>query len=497
MCIVKIFIYLYFNMGKEKNNTSNYANEPYLILAMDLAVSLLSSLFAILIVRWLAKPIPHFITLVLIWLALSAVFSIIGFLAVGSQKVSLVYSTIRTTGKLAAAVLIKETLLILSIITGLFVMTSVKARFLIILLDCIFSIAGMTLIRAMVVSIMVRNRNSIEFNVDRMSILIYGISDKSTALVQRLFSSSHYNPIGFITTDSKFNGRIIHDRKAYSCTSLDEFQTVCSSLGGVDGIIFAKETDAKEQSDKIVAWCLASQVNILMSPQVEVIHTPKPANNTPGTAETVYSNAKDPGFIPDGMSGFERNVKRAIDFFVSAILLVIFSPAFLACYIAIKREDHGPAIFKQERIGRFGRPFYIYKFRSMKLDAEAAGPALYSGDEDPRLTKVGKFIRTHHLDELPQLYNVLRGDMAFIGYRPERQFYIDQIIEKDPRYVYLYQIRPGVTSYATLKNGYTDSIEKMLRRLQFDLYYLKNRSWWFDFKILLQTFLNIAFGKKF
>lgn len=163
----------------------------------------------------------------------------------------------------------------------------------------------------------------------------------------------------------------------------------------------------------------------------------------------------------------------------------------------MKREDGGPAIFKQERIGRFGRPFYIYKFRSMKLDAEKQGPALYAGGEDTRLTKIGKFLREHHLDELPQLWNVFCGDMAFIGPRPERQFYIDQIMKEDPRYRYLYQIRPGVTSYATLYNGYTDTLEKMLRRLRYDLFYLEHRSWGFDFKILFMTFMRIAFGKKF
>ena len=170
---------------------------------------------------------------------------------------------------------------------------------------------------------------------------------------------------------------------------------------------------------------------------------------------------------------------------------------FLVCYIAVRREDGGPAIFKQERLGRFGRPFYIYKFRSMRVDAEKDGPALYQHERDDRMTKVGKFLREHHLDELPQLYNVLIGDMAFIGPRPERKYYIDQIMEHDPRYRYLYQIRPGVTSYATLYNGYTDTMEKMLRRLELDLYYLEHRSWWFDIKILFKTFINIVFGKKF
>lgn len=202
-------------------------------------------------------------------------------------------------------------------------------------------------------------------------------------------------------------------------------------------------------------------------------------------------------FIGDGMNAFERNVKRSVDCFLALLALIIFSPLFLICYIAVRWEDGTPVIFKQERIGRFGRPFNIYKFRSMRLDAEKFGPALYKGDSDPRMTRVGKFLREYHLDELPQLWNVFIGDMAFIGPRPERKFYIDQIMEHDPRYHFLYQIRPGVTSYATLYNGHTDTLEKMLRRLRYDLFYLEHRSWWFDFKILVKTFLNIAFGKKF
>lgn len=203
------------------------------------------------------------------------------------------------------------------------------------------------------------------------------------------------------------------------------------------------------------------------------------------------------GYVLDGMNEIERNIKRIGDFCIATICLIIFSPLFLICYILVKREDHGPAIFKQERIGRFGRPFNIYKFRSMKLDAEKNGPALYQHEKETRMTKIGKFLREHHLDELPQLWNVFKGDMAFIGPRPERKFYIDQIMERDPRYVYLYQIRPGVTSYATLYNGYTDTLEKMLRRLELDLYYLEHRSWFFDMKILFKTFINIVFGKKF
>ena len=202
-------------------------------------------------------------------------------------------------------------------------------------------------------------------------------------------------------------------------------------------------------------------------------------------------------YIYDGMNAFEKEVKRWIDFFFASICLIVFSPLFLACYIAIKHDNDGPVIFKQERIGRFGRPFTIYKFRSMTVNAEDKGPQLCNDGKDKRLTKTGKFLREHHLDELPQLWNIFIGDMAFIGPRPERKFYIDQIIKQDPRYTYLYQIRPGITSMATLYNGYTDTMEKMLKRLEMDLEYLERRSWWLDAKILGLTFLKIIFGRKF
>jgi lipopolysaccharide/colanic/teichoic acid biosynthesis glycosyltransferase len=205
---------------------------------------------------------------------------------------------------------------------------------------------------------------------------------------------------------------------------------------------------------------------------------------------------KELEYIPDGMNAFERNVKRIFDFIIAAVMIILSSPMFVFCYILVKREDGGPVIFKQKRIGRFGRPFYIYKFRSMQIDAEKTGPKLFKGDgEDPRLTKIGRFLRRHHLDELPQLWNVLKGDMSFVGPRPERAFYIRQIEKKDPRYYMLYQIRPGVTSYATLYNGYTDTIEKMLIRLQYDLDYLEHRSWSLDLTIMLKTCLFILFGK--
>ena len=193
----------------------------------------------------------------------------------------------------------------------------------------------------------------------------------------------------------------------------------------------------------------------------------------------------------------ERFVKRSTDILVSVPCLVLFSPLFVIISLAIKWEDGLPIIYKQERIGLHGKPFNIYKFRSMKADAEKDGPILLEIEGDTRLTRVGKFIRAHHLDELPQLWNIVKGDMSLVGPRPERKYYIDQIIKHDPRYTYLYLIRPGATSYATLYNGYTDTMPKMLRRLSLDLYYLEHRSWWFDAKILFKTMMNILFGKIF
>lgn len=187
--------------------------------------------------------------------------------------------------------------------------------------------------------------------------------------------------------------------------------------------------------------------------------------------------------------------KRTTDILLALICLMVLSPLILFIYLSIRIA--GPAIYKQERIGKGGKPFFIYKFRSMKVNAEENGIELLQRENDPRITRIGRILRMHHLDELPQLFNVLIGDMSFVGYRPERQHYINQIMQQDARYEYLYQIRPGITSYATLYNGYTDTMEKMLKRLEMDLDYLKRRSWWEDIKIMCLTAFYVATGKKF
>lgn len=190
-------------------------------------------------------------------------------------------------------------------------------------------------------------------------------------------------------------------------------------------------------------------------------------------------------------------LKHTVDAMMAAISLVVFQPVFLIILVAIKIEDGGPIFFRQQRVGQGGRLFTLYKFRSMVVGSEADGVPCLCRDNDARLTRVGAFLRIHHLDELPQLWNVLRGEMSFVGHRPERMFFVRQIIERNPQYTRLYLLRPGLFSFATLYNGYTDTMDKMLKRLEMDLEYLYTRSVLLDMKIILLTALSILGGKKF
>ena len=194
---------------------------------------------------------------------------------------------------------------------------------------------------------------------------------------------------------------------------------------------------------------------------------------------------------------YSKVVKRILDLLLALILLIPGLIVMIPLAIWVKLDSEGPVFYRAVRGGYHNQPFRIFKFRSMVVDAEKEGEELLQQDDDPRLTRIGRFLRTHHLDELPQLWNVFVGDMAFVGPRPERKYYIDQILQRDSRYERLYALRPGITSYATLKNGYTDTIDKMLVRLEMDLYYLEHQSLWTDAKILWKTFANIVSGKIF
>lgn len=197
----------------------------------------------------------------------------------------------------------------------------------------------------------------------------------------------------------------------------------------------------------------------------------------------------------DAMGSVQRAVKRLFDIVFSMLGMLLLSPAYLLIAIMLWRQKNGPAIFSQERIGYRGKPFTIYKFRTMSEPEKE--PQLVAKSCESMSTKTELFLREHHLDELPQLWNVLKGDMSFVGPRPERKYYIDKIMEHDPSYVLIYEMRPGLTSEATLYNGYTDTMEKMLIRLHMDTDYLKRRSLALDACIVAKTFFSIVSGKKF
>lgn len=194
------------------------------------------------------------------------------------------------------------------------------------------------------------------------------------------------------------------------------------------------------------------------------------------------------------MPEWQYSIKRIADVVISLLAMVILSPVYLITAIIVKSTSPGPVFYAQERIGLHGKPFRMHKFRSMYVDAESAGPAL-SKDDDPRITPFGRFMRKVRLDEIPQFYNVLRGTMSIVGPRPERQYYIDQIVKQAPEYLLLQRIKPGITSWGQVKYGYASTVDEMVERLRYDLLYLDNMSITTDLKIMVYTAKIIIQGR--
>lgn len=195
------------------------------------------------------------------------------------------------------------------------------------------------------------------------------------------------------------------------------------------------------------------------------------------------------------MTDAELCIKRAFDIVASALGLILLSPLFALIALQVKLSSRGPVFYSQERIGLYGLPFHIYKFRTMIEHAEEEGLPQLTHDNDPRITKIGHWLRKYRLDELPQLWNILRGDMSIVGPRPERPFFIEQIMKEAPYYCLLYKVRPGLTSWGPIRVGYTDTTEKMIERLNCDIVYVENMSLLLDLKILFFTTGVIIKGK--
>lgn len=196
----------------------------------------------------------------------------------------------------------------------------------------------------------------------------------------------------------------------------------------------------------------------------------------------------------ESMPLWQQLIKRFLDVFISIISIIILLPFYIAFAIGVKLSSDGPIFFLQERVGKDGKLFKIIKYRTMHVDAEKNGPKL-SSSNDPRITRFGRFMRKFRLDEFPQFVNVLKGDMSLVGPRPERQFYIDQILEIEPQFLQLTKVRPGITSWGQVKYGYAENVEQMLQRMKYDLLYMKNRTLALDFKIMLYTIMIVIKAK--
>lgn len=187
-------------------------------------------------------------------------------------------------------------------------------------------------------------------------------------------------------------------------------------------------------------------------------------------------------------------VKNTIDIVLSFVIIITFSPIYLICAILVKLSSEGPIIYKQKRLGQYGKKFNIYKFRSMYINAEKHGPQL-SSKTDSRVTSWGRIMRKIRLDETPQFFNVLLGDMSFVGPRPERDFFAKQILERAPHYKHIYKVKPGITSWGMVKFGYAENVDEMLERLKYDVLYIENMSLLIDLKIMIHTILIILDGR--
>lgn len=325
-------------------------------------------------------------------------------------------------------------------------------------------------------------RREIGFNT-----ILIGSNEKALSLYERLSKGKY-------SSGNKFIGFInIYDRHEFLLSEELEHLGKINNIPevikeyGIEEVIIAIESKEHSEIERILNKLEGFTITIKAIPD----------NTDIVSGKVKISSLFDEPLIQishDLMPAWQESLKRFMDVSVSLFVIIFFSPLYIALAIGVKLSSSGPIIYSHQRIGKNGIPFTIYKFRSMYAGSEKGGPEL-AQENDSRITRFGLFLRKMRLDEIPQFYNVLKGDMSLVGPRPEREFFINKIVEHAPHYVHLHKVRPGITSWGQVKYGYAKNVDEMIERLKYDIIYIENMSIYIDIKILIYTIKTVILGK--